>query len=513
MNRFKHIITTFLAATKRWPVFWLVLSAVYVLTINLAEFWGMPTGDFSGFMAAFVQWCVVACVSTGVIGLISINRIVFAGLFPLLAVISIVEVFFYHTLGTGITGTTLEIVFNNNLTMWETVITLPLILLCILSLGIAVAIVVYRWRKVELRWRKEWWMIAICLILTLLPFMFHRLWTPVCSRMPFALYNGFQEYVENRREMEENRTTYNNVEVEVAEEMPDVVFIVGESLRPDHLGLNGYERNTTPLLGAESNLVNFKAARSTGTHTHSSLPYVFTEADSTDMQWGYEQQSFITLFKKAGYATAWIANQDIGKSYSYFAHEPDTLINVNSTRSPYSYGKWLDSDILPFYDRWMSGHKTKPVLTILHTIGSHWWYKSHYVEKDALYLPDMDSKQIGSMSRQQIINSYDNSILATDKFISEIIDRNRDRNAIVIYVSDHGESLGEDGVWLHATEAPELHEVAMFVWYSDSYSGKYPEKVKTIEQMSTRKFSTDDFFDFILETASIRPKSKIKDKK
>lgn len=509
MAEFKEKILRKLNRRVSWPAFWVVVSFLYALTFNLAEFVGLPAGNFSGFISLAGQWLIVACVSAGVIGLLAVSRIVFAALFPLLVLISSIEVYYFHTLGAGITGTTIEIALENDMTMWATVITLPLVLLVVISTGVAIVVAVWRWKSVRYGGRMSYAITAVCVVLIATPFVVNRLYAPVSSRIPLTVYSGFQQYFENRKEIAEVRRTYDSTIVEASDNSPDVTIIVGESLRPDHLGFNGYERNTTPLLGREQNLVSFTAMTSTGAHTFTSLPFIFTESDSTDVDWGYEQQSFITLFNKAGYKTAWFANQDIAKSYAYFSHEADTLVNVNSMRSAYNYDKWLDSDILPHYDRFLDSSDRR-MLAVLHTIGSHWWYKSHYTEQDALFLPEMDSKQITSMSPRQIINSYDNTVVATDRFVHDIIKRNRDRNAVVVYVSDHGESLGENNLWLHASDTPELHQVAFFVWYSDDYARLHPDKVSALKAAASKPSSTDNTFNLIVDLADLRLETKTK---
>ncbi len=84
-------------------------------------------------------------------------------------------------------------------------------------------------------------------------------------------------------------------------------------------------------------------------------------------------------------------------------------------------------------------------LFVLHTIGSHWYYNFHVTDSLQLFRPLTDSRIVTQNSEQQMLNSYDNTILYLDYFLDTLIERFEDRVAVVIYLSDHGESLGEDG--------------------------------------------------------------------
>jgi len=229
-----------------------------------------------------------------------------------------------------------------------------------------------------------------------------------------------------------------------------------------------------------------------------------TRADSTDTESAYTQQSFITLFKKAGYSTSWFANQDLSDSYAYFAHECDTLVYCNADFSLYSYDLWLDADMVPVFKTWVAGRNKAPVLAVLHSIGSHWWYKSHYTPEQAVFRPDITHKDVGGLKEEEIINAYDNTIVATDGFISSIINVVEDRNAIVFFISDHGESLGENGKFLHGTEAEPLHRPACFVWLSKKYKQIFPDKADALKEARMNRFTTDAVFHTVLDIAGIK---------
>ena len=140
----------------------------------------------------------------------------------------------------------------------------------------------------------------------------------------------------------------------------------------------------------------------------------------------------------------------------------------------------------------------------MHTIGSHWWYKSHYTDAHALFLPEITHKDIGGLTNEQIVNSYDNTIVATDAFLSSIYDMVKERNAVVFYISDHGEALGEGGTYFHGADIEAIHNPACMIIYSTGYEENFPEKVVAMRMNASRADSTDLVFHTVLDLAGLK---------
>ena len=143
-------------------------------------------------------------------------------------------------------------------------------------------------------------------------------------------------------------------------------------------------------------------------------------------------------------------------------------------------------------------------LLILHTIGSHWYYNNHVPEQYQVYQPVTNNRVVTNNDSIQVINSYDNSIVYTDWVLEEMILRLEDRCAVLIYLSDHGESLGENGQWLHAAGAEETKNPACVVWYSDSFEQRYPDKIQALRLNSQKRYRTDFLFHSVLDIANIQ---------
>ena len=490
---------------KKMPLFafWAAVSLLYCLTVVVIEFHSVPVSNFHSFILAVVKWLVSAVCASGVLMVLCSSRILFAVGFPLLAVFSSVMCYYSLTIGISLTAASIEVALVNDATMWMTVISPILIAVIALSAVVSSAIAFYRWTRVRASRRTSLTALVLGLAVMFLPgYFFPRINASVSARLPFSIYYAFNDYFNNRRAIEENRDTYTNTPVTPATTPPDVFIILGESLRADHLPQNGYARNTMPLLSRDTALISFPKVYSEYTFTSASVPVLMTKADPADPGAPYNDQSFVTLFKKAGYSTAWFANQSISQSYAYFAHECDSLIYCNGAKSDYSYDKWLDADLLPMISQW-SVKAAGPKLAVVHTIGSHWWYKSHYTDRQTRFRPDISNKEIAASTAEQIINAYDNTIIATDEFLAGLFDSLRGRNAVVLFISDHGEGLGENGVFLHASDNEATHYPACFIWYTPEYARLFPDKVAAARRGKGLRHTTEAIFNTALDLGAL----------
>ncbi|MCM1348887.1 MAG: phosphoethanolamine transferase [Firmicutes bacterium] len=483
-------------------IFWLLLSVSYVLLFTTIEFLGSPVAGLAGWISIAGQWLVVGTATAALIGLLMFSRLVFLIASPLLLTASVVAAYYKITMGVSVTATTVELAAVNDFATWGSVISPLLIVLTILSLAAGCYMGYFRLMRVAYFTPPWLWLCGFLLILLIPTMLIPRLKAPIAARIPFSFYYAVKDYKANCRAVSEQRNTFATTPATAAAKAPTVVFVIGESLRPDHLQLNGYHRATTPRLSADTAVVSLPKMFTGPCYTHVSVPRIMTRADSLNPDRAYTEQSFITLFDKAGYRTAWLSNQDAVNTYAYFMHEADTLVQQGGTRSLYDYSKWLDADLLPALDNLLE-KGTEPKLAVMHTIGSHWWYPAHYPDSLARFRPEVDSRIVSELSQEQMINSYDNTILATDSFLADVIDRLRCRNALLIYISDHGEALGENGHYLHGADYPQLHTTACLVWYSAEFARLYPQKVKALKENAGRAWTTDAMFHTALHGASI----------
>lgn len=251
-----------------------------------------------------------------------------------------------------------------------------------------------------------------------------------------------------------------------------VVFIIGETTRWDHMGLFGYSRNTTPKLAQEKNLVAFRGY-SCDTATKLSLRCMFVREGGAEdnPQRTLKEQNIFAVLKQLGFSSSLYAMQS--EIWFYSNTMADSIAYREQIGAePRNRGKTVDDMLLvDEMQRSLDDKSGGKHLVILHTKGSHFNYTQRYPRSFAQWTPEcigVDDK----CSKQEMINSYDNSVTYVDHFISSVIDKVRDRKAIVFYAADHGESINERE-HLHGTPRnmapPEQFRVPMMVWMSDAY--------------------------------------------
>ncbi|QUG73812.1 kdo(2)-lipid A phosphoethanolamine 7''-transferase [Erwinia sp. E602] len=251
-----------------------------------------------------------------------------------------------------------------------------------------------------------------------------------------------------------------------------VVFVIGETTRWDHMGLLGYDRDTTPKMAREKNLVAFRG-ESCDTATKLSLRCMFVREGGTMDNPGrtLKEQNVFAVLKELGFSSelfamqseVWFYNNTDADSYSFREQ-------IGSEKR--NQGKSVDDMLLvPELKASVDRHPQGKHLVVLHTKGSHYLYSQRYPREFARYQPECMGVD-DTCSKAMLINAFDNSVLYTDSVLDSVFDQLRDKKAIVFYAADHGESISEN-MHLHGTPRqmapPEQFRVPMIVWASDSW--------------------------------------------
>jgi len=463
---------------KSFVVFILLLTLFYGFTFILVDFIDTPVNSIKDIIFVSAKWGYMTLMTAVLLCFLSVNKYLFAITFPILSVLCGILSYYKLTFHVELTQMVIDLAFVNDFRTSFDAISWQLVLLVIIILLLSILVVVYRFKKITVKYS----LVQLVFLFLLLLFIDSNftLSQPLVRHTPYSIYYSFQSYFENKRIIAENRPDFQD-QVRCNSDSLTVVFILGESLSAKNMQINGYKRNTTPFICKEKNLINLPHIYSEYGYTHESVPYILTRADHQYPEKGYEERSFISLFKKVGFRTTWLANQEVINTFVYFINECDTLINVSSGKSLFIFSKWLDEDILPHYKKVLNNKIAKQFL-LVHTVGSHWYYNNHYPNSFKKYTPITQSKIVSSNSHEEIINSYDNTILYSDYIWYLLINELRYRNAILIYLSDHSENLGEDGHYTHGDgDWPAQHYPGCFVWYSDQFKSLYPEKIKCLE--------------------------------
>ncbi|EBJ3271984.1 kdo(2)-lipid A phosphoethanolamine 7''-transferase [Salmonella enterica] len=252
-----------------------------------------------------------------------------------------------------------------------------------------------------------------------------------------------------------------------------VVFIIGETTRWDHMGIFGYERNTTPRLAQEKNLAAFRGY-SCDTATKLSLRCMFVREGGADNnpQRTLKEQNVFAVLKQLGFSSDLYAMQSEMWFYSNTMAD-NIAYREQIGAEPRNRGKTVDDMLLiaEMQQSLQQNDDGSKHLIILHTKGSHFNYTQRYPRSYAQWKPECVGVDSGC-TKAQMINSYDNSVTYVDHFITSVFDQLRNKKAIVFYAADHGESINERE-HLHGTPRnmapPEQFRVPMLVWMSDKY--------------------------------------------
>lgn len=485
---------------RTYPVWALCVTVWQTVCFIAPYFYGSPTEGILGGMVLFTHIAACAIGTFWLIYLCGTLRHLCAFLLPLSALFGSVLSFYLIGYRTTLTPMLLDATLHTNIEEAIGVISWQVILWVITNITISGIFVWYRWTHIELT--KAWLHALIAIVFgTLYLIPNERLRASLFQRYPYNIARTCIKYLSLKQSMHEQRLmpTY---QMTAPADSLTIVLVIGEAARADHLQLNGYARPTTPRLSKQPNIVSLPHLYCEQTHTLASLPHILTRADSIHPQYQYTESSFISIFRRTGYFTAWISNQNLGSTFSPFLNESDTLIFVNAGKSEYFYTQWIDEDLLPAMQVILPAENNNSLL-ILHTIGSHWYYNNHVPEQMQLFQPVTRNKVITQNTNEQIINSYDNTILYMDYFVDSVITILKDRKALLIYQSDHGEALGEEGTYTHANGSEYVKNPACFIWYSDRYAEAYPDKIKALIRNMDKRYRTDYVFYSILFSAGI----------
>jgi len=283
-----------------------------------------------------------------------------------------------------------------------------------------------------------------------------------------------------------------------------VVLVVGETARAANWGLNGYARQTTPEL-ARLPVLNFRNVSSCGTNTEVSLPCLFAPVGRRQ----YDEarirgsEGLLQVLARAGVAVHWRDNQSGCKGVC------DGLSNdtVQALNAPglCTDSHCFDEGLLQGLDRRLAQAQGTQLL-VLHMLGSHGpSYFRRYPSAFARFTPACEDDDLQHCTREQIVNAYDNTLLYTDHVLAQLVAQLRTHDEIdsaMLYVSDHGESLGENRLFLHGMPyaiAPDVQtRVPMVMWWSDGFARSTRLDGACLKGRADEPFAHDHVFHTLL---------------
>ncbi|HCB30311.1 MAG TPA: lipid A phosphoethanolamine transferase [Acinetobacter lwoffii] len=294
-----------------------------------------------------------------------------------------------------------------------------------------------------------------------------------------------------------------------------MVLVVGETARAESFALNGYARNTNPELSKLA-VINFNQVSSCGTATAVSVPCMFSgmSRETYDEQLASHREGLLDIVQRAGYQVTWIDNNSGCKGACDRVQKYQIPAQLKQ--------KWCDAggecfdeilvDSLKDYLAHLDKNNPQPQLIVLHQMGSHG--PAYFKRSKAPYQPfqpTCNSNAIQGCSTEELKNSYDNSIVYTDHVLAQIIETLKQQTQYQTgfwYLSDHGESTGEHGLYLHGAPysmAPtQQTHVPMLMWFSDAWKQQNTHHVSCLKGQTEQARSQDHLFPSLLSLLDIK---------
>ena len=288
-----------------------------------------------------------------------------------------------------------------------------------------------------------------------------------------------------------------------------VVFVIGESARADHFSLNGYNRETNYFLNKYKNeIISFKNFSSFDSMTETTLLYTFSYLDNDfDYSKEFSNETLLHILNKVGFNLNWKTNNGRCKQIACI----DGTISNSIVKS---FGNQLyDELLLKAFNFLTANNKEDNSIFFLHQWGSHGPnYKEKYSNDFEKWSPVCSTKNLNTCSIESLINVYDNTLYYTSYILSELIAKlkqlEKDYNVMLIYMSDHGESLGENGVYMHSSH-PAPHEQlnpAFFLWIPNAFANEYNIDLNCLNRIKNNNYSQTNIFHSILGLFEINSK-------
>jgi len=292
------------------------------------------------------------------------------------------------------------------------------------------------------------------------------------------------------------------------------VLIVGETARAQNFSLNGYARPTNPLL-ARQDVISFPHATACGTSTEVSLPCMFSPYGRIhyDEEKIRGHESVLHVLARAGFKVLWRDNQSGCKGVCDGL--PAEQLDDARVEALCAEGHCLDEVLLQGMEG-VARDTQGNLLVVMHQLGSHGpAYFKRYPAVFRQFAPACQNEDLSACTAAEIVNAYDNSLLYTDFFVSKVIDflaaAQQQYDTAMVYVSDHGESLGEGGLYLHGMPypiAPEVQKrVPLVIWLSPGFRRSFNIDQECLRKNAGAEVGHDNLFHSLLGVLDVQTRA------
>jgi len=301
---------------------------------------------------------------------------------------------------------------------------------------------------------------------------------------------------------------------------PIYALVVGETGRAGNYAVNGYDRPTTPLLSARDDLAVATNAWSCGTSTAVSVPCMFSHLGRSSQNSDKSYENLLDVLQRAGLAVLWVENQSGCKGVCTRVHNANTESDLPAAarKALCQDGECVDMALLEGLDERINAlpaeQRAKGVVLVLHQMGSHGpAYFKRSLGEDKRFSPECNNVNLQSCDRASLVNAYDNSVVATDRMLGGLIgwlaSKGQRQPTAMMYVADHGESLGENNLYLHGlpySVAPDVQKhVPWITWLSPAMQQRMGMSTSCLQQaVGTARISHDNLFHSMLGLTDVQ---------
>jgi len=453
---------------------------------------------------------------------------------PLLAALLLISAsatYFMHSFGTVIDTNMIGNVFESS-TQEAGALIGPLWFIWMLLMGVLPALLLCSLRIV--RQQRWWWsllqrlagMLGALLLILLMAALFYKDYASLFRNnknlvkmvTPANIISGTARYIDRRYLQGDQALVKIGLDarkgpvITQAAKKTLVVLIVGETARAENFSLGGYARETNPQLQKQQ-VIYYQHATSCGTETAISVPCMFSSMprEHYDADLARHQEGVLDVLAHAGVSVLWREND--GGCKGACDRVPHTDMTQWTLPQYCHSGFCLDEALLHRFDNYVDSLHDDSII-VLHQMGSHGpAYYLRYPPAFRRFTPTCDSKQIQDCDHQSLVNTYDNTLLYTDDMISQTIDKLKALssrfNVALVYLSDHGESLGERGMYLHGAPwlfAPEQQtHIPLLLWFSPDYASTFHINETCLRQQAAGlPVSQDNLFHTLLGLFNIQ---------
>jgi heptose-I-phosphate ethanolaminephosphotransferase len=304
------------------------------------------------------------------------------------------------------------------------------------------------------------------------------------------LYLGAENLIKRRRESDVKITSMSD-----QSNIETIVFVIGESSRPQNWSLYGYNKETTPNLGKQAGLFKFNQICTTAPYTSFAVPSMLSLEPISDWDAIASTKSLVSIYRAAGYMTYWLSVQEVD---SFGGIIPQIAAEAQYRQY---FERSYDGALISEYEKILNKSDTQKKAIFIHVKGSHFEYSRRYPESFVKFKPSTDS------FKDKITAEYDNSILYTDWLLGTLIDqlKSSKKPSVLFYSSDHGENMMDDsrGLLGHGIGNQYDLPVSAFIWASDNVSSQQSLKLLKLKERESQKISISSLSHTLLNITGV----------